>query len=185
MPDPQPQALHQPSRRLRRAHSAVLIGWPTSLAPPFAPGGLLACHGIHRPPGPKGRADRPARQPKGARTMTEAASASPATSPTTPSCDTPRAASPGPGSGWPSQGGGSRSRRSSPSSPGATRPSTPPSRCTGGAGSWLWASSSSGPGRLRTGAPGRWSRSWPRSWGRALVGDGDIEQGGQAGLRGA
>jgi hypothetical protein len=29
---------------------------------------------------------------------------------------------------------------------------------------------SSGPGPLRMAAPGRWSRSWPRSWGQASVG---------------
>ena len=37
------------------------------------------------------------------------------------------------------------------------------------AGSWSWADSSSGAGRRRTGAPARWSRSWPMSWGRAFV----------------
>src|SRR5215216_275636 len=44
----------------RRGHA-----WPTSLAPSLAPGGLAACHGVHRPPGSKGRADRPARQQEG------------------------------------------------------------------------------------------------------------------------
>jgi single-stranded DNA-binding protein len=39
-----------------------------------------------------------------------------------------------------------------------------------GAGSWSWVDSSSGAGRLRTAPLGRWSRSWPRSWGRACVG---------------
>src|SRR4029453_3333850 len=29
-----------------------LVG-PTSLAPPLAPGSLSACHGVHRPPGPR------------------------------------------------------------------------------------------------------------------------------------
>jgi hypothetical protein len=33
--------------------------WPTSLAPPLAHGGLSACHGVHRPPGP--RAEQAAR----------------------------------------------------------------------------------------------------------------------------
>jgi hypothetical protein len=34
--------------------------WPTSLASPLAPGGLLACHGVHRPPGPRaGQTARP------------------------------------------------------------------------------------------------------------------------------
>src|SRR4029453_14938672 len=33
---------------------------PTSLAPPLAPGGLLACHGVHRPPVPRaGQTARP------------------------------------------------------------------------------------------------------------------------------
>jgi hypothetical protein len=42
----------------------------TRLAPPLLPGGLTACHGVHRPPSP--RADRLARQQKG-RVTTEAA----------------------------------------------------------------------------------------------------------------
>jgi hypothetical protein len=42
--------------------------------------------------------------------------------------------------------------------------------CRKGAGSWSWVDSSSGHGRLRTAPLGRWSRSWPRSWGRACVG---------------
>jgi hypothetical protein len=44
---------------------------PTSLAPPLAPGGLSACHGVHRPPVPRaGQTARPGNR-KG-RTMTEA-----------------------------------------------------------------------------------------------------------------
>jgi hypothetical protein len=39
-----------------------------------------------------------------------------------------------------------------------------------GAGSWSWVDSSVGAGRLRTAPLGRWSRSWPRSWGRACAG---------------
>jgi hypothetical protein len=38
------------------------------------------------------------------------------------------------------------------------------------AGSWSWADSSSGAGRPRMAAPGRWSRSWRTSWGRACDG---------------
>jgi hypothetical protein len=40
--------------------SLILVG-PTSLAPPtLAPGGLSACHGVHRPPGPRaGQTARP------------------------------------------------------------------------------------------------------------------------------
>ena len=60
-------------------------------------------------------------------------------------------------------------RRVNTRSPG-TRPSMPPSHCRRAAGSWSWAGSSSGAGRLRTAPLGRWSRSWPRSWGRACVG---------------
>jgi hypothetical protein len=45
---------------------------PTSLAPPLAPGGLSACHGVHRPPVPRaGQTARPGNR-KG-QTMTEAA----------------------------------------------------------------------------------------------------------------
>jgi hypothetical protein len=33
-----------------------------------------------------------------------------------------------------------------------------------GSRSWSWADSNSGAGRLRTAAPGRSWRSWPRSW---------------------
>ena len=45
---------------------------PTSLAPLLAPGALSACHGIHRPPGPRaGQTARPGNR-KG-QTMTEAA----------------------------------------------------------------------------------------------------------------
>jgi hypothetical protein len=65
---------------------------------------------------------------------------------------------------------GSRRRRSSPWSCGATRPSITRSPCRRAAGSWSWAGSGSGPGRLRMAAPGRWSRSWQRSWGRVCVG---------------
>ena len=60
--------------------------------------------------------------------------------------------------------------RLSPWSCGGTRPSMPPSHCRRGAGSWSWVDFSSGHGRLRTAPVGRWSRSWPRSWGRACVG---------------
>ena len=47
--------------------------WPTSLALSLAPGGLVACHGAHRPPVPRaGQTARPGNR-KGAHTMTEAA----------------------------------------------------------------------------------------------------------------
>jgi hypothetical protein len=53
MPDPQPQApptnpTPEPAPG-RRGHA-----WPTSLAPALAPGGISACHGVHRPPVPRG-----------------------------------------------------------------------------------------------------------------------------------
>src|SRR5215216_8128667 len=49
-----------------------LIPWPTSLALSLAPGGLVACHGVHRPPVPRaGQTARPGNR-KG-HTMTEAA----------------------------------------------------------------------------------------------------------------
>src|SRR5215213_8472156 len=60
MPDPQPQAPPQPTRHPSRAHSAVDLVGPTSLALSLAPGGLLACLGVHRPPGPRaGQTARP------------------------------------------------------------------------------------------------------------------------------
>ena len=60
MPDPQPQALHQPTRHLSRARLGSPDPRPTSLAPPLAPGGLSACHGVHRPPVPRaGQTARP------------------------------------------------------------------------------------------------------------------------------
>jgi len=45
-----------------------------------------------------------------------------------------------------------------------------PSRWPRAAAWWSWAGSCSGPGRPTTAAPGRWWRSWPRSWGRACAG---------------
>jgi hypothetical protein len=44
------------------------------------------------------------------------------------------------------------------------------------AGSWSWADSSSGAGPPRTAAPAPPSRWWPRSWGQACGGDGDHNQ---------
>jgi hypothetical protein len=46
----------------------------------------------------------------------------------------------------------------------------PPSRCRRAAGWWSWADSSSGAGPLRTAAPARPWRSWPRIWGQACGG---------------
>jgi hypothetical protein len=72
--------------------------------------------------------------------------------------------------GGPVGAGGSRSRRSSPSSCGATRPSMWPSPWPRAAGWWSWAGSSSGAGPLRMAAPARLWRWWPRSWGQACAG---------------
>jgi single-strand DNA-binding protein len=71
MPDLQPQA--PPTNP---APEPSTLGspdpWPTSLALPLAPGGLRACHGVHRPPVPRaGQTARPGIR-KG-QTMTEAA----------------------------------------------------------------------------------------------------------------
>ena len=84
-----------------------------------------------------------------------------------------------PCSGWPYPAGGSWSRRSSPCSCGATRPSMRRSRWRRGAGLWSWAGSSSGAGLPRMAAPDQPWRSWPRSWGQAFagLGDGDDDQG--------
>jgi hypothetical protein len=68
---------------------------PTSLASPLAPGGLLACHGVHRPLGPRAGADRPARQQEGARAMTEASPASPTPSAGSPARKQPSCRAPG------------------------------------------------------------------------------------------
>src|SRR6266508_4364226 len=49
-----------PTRFLSRPMFGELDRWPTLLAPPLAPGGLLACHGIHRSPVPRaGQTARP------------------------------------------------------------------------------------------------------------------------------
>src|SRR5512132_3957288 len=72
MPDPQPQALHQPTRHPSRPTAGGLHAWPTSLALSLAPGGLGACLGVHRPPVPwAGQTARPGNR-KG-HIMTEAA----------------------------------------------------------------------------------------------------------------
>ena len=60
MPDPHPQAPHQPTRHLSRPMSGDLHAWPTSLASSLAPGALSACHGVHRPAVPRpGQTARP------------------------------------------------------------------------------------------------------------------------------
>jgi hypothetical protein len=55
---------NQPGTRAGHRPAVLIHGrlhtWPTSLAPSLAPGGLVACHGVHRPPGPRaGQTARP------------------------------------------------------------------------------------------------------------------------------
>jgi hypothetical protein len=49
-----------------------LHAWSTSLALSLAPDGLSACHGVHRPPGPRA-GQTPGQATGKGRTMTEAA----------------------------------------------------------------------------------------------------------------
>jgi hypothetical protein len=64
MPDPQPQALHQPTRLLSRARSAVDSVGPTSLTLSLAL--AVSQHAtVSTVPRFQGRADRPARQQEG------------------------------------------------------------------------------------------------------------------------
>jgi hypothetical protein len=92
--------------------------------------------------------------------------------------------------GWGSRGGevqqppgdGQRAQRHQDRKPGPPSAPLHPGRllhrppCAGGptimtaTGSWSWAGSSSRHGRPRMAARGRWSRSWPRSLGRASGG---------------
>jgi hypothetical protein len=72
---PTPAASNPPTNPAPEPTTAgsLIQSWPTSLAPPLAPRGLSACHGVHRPPVPKaGQTARPGNR-KGAHTMTEAA----------------------------------------------------------------------------------------------------------------
>ena len=171
MPDPQPQALHQPTRHLSRAQLGSLdrmADFVGSVACPWWSLGMPRCPPS---PGSKGRADRPARQSRkgqhhdrGQRQLRRQPHRRPR-GPLHRGRDRP-----GHVPGGRVRAGGSRRRRSSPWSCGATRPSMPPSPCPRAAGSWSWAGSSSGPGPPRTAAPDQSSRSWPRSWGRACGG---------------
>ena len=140
-----------------------------------------SCGMPRRPPSPGStRTDRPPGQATGrGRTMTEASITFAGTPPTTPRSATPRAASPERCSGWQCRVGGSRRRRSSPWSCGATRPSTRPNP---------WAGQ---PGRGRGSAPaaGMDGRGWQRSVHRRgrgrgagakpAMGHGDDDQGHQ------
>jgi hypothetical protein len=169
MPNPQPQAPHQPTRHPSRAHSTNLTAWPTSLALSLAPGGLSACLGVHRSSVPRaGQTARPGIQ-EGS-TMTEAAVSFAGNL-----TDQPEVRY--------TEGGIARAmfrvavsgRRDQEASfftwsCSGTRPSMPPSHCRRGAGSWSWAGSSSGAGPPRTTTPNRSWRWWPRSWGRACGG---------------
>jgi hypothetical protein len=140
------------------------------LPSPLAPGGLSACRGVHRPPVPRaGQTARPGnpggqQHDRAERELRRQPHRRPGAA-----AHRVRDRSghvPGGGVGP----AGSRRRRSSPWWCGGSRPSMWPSRCPRAAGSWSWVDSSSGAGRLRTAPLGRWSRSWPRSWGRACVG---------------
>jgi hypothetical protein len=151
------------------------------------PGAFVACQAIHRSPVPRGRAAPPGQAFTGGQHQwPRRASPSPATSPATPSCTTAPVAPPGRRSWWRCRivsvmgsSGGMVSRRSSPWWSGATRPCTPPSRWRRAAGWWSWAGWRSARGRPTTAAPGRWSRWWPTSWGRASGGQPPCQPGQQ------
>jgi hypothetical protein len=126
MPDPS-RKRRQPTRLLSRPMVGVVDRWPTSLAPSLAPGGLAACLGVHRPPVPRaGQTARPGNR-KG-RTMTEANVSFAGNLTDQPELRHTEGGIAGPCSGWQCRVGGSRRRRSSPWSCGATRPSMWPSR---------------------------------------------------------
>jgi hypothetical protein len=87
--------------------------WPTSLAPPLAPGAFRHAT-VSTVPGPRaGQTTRPGNR-KGQDHDRGSRQLSPATSPTTQRSGTPRAVSPGPCSGWRCRAVGSGRRRSSP-----------------------------------------------------------------------
>jgi hypothetical protein len=159
----------QPTRLPSRPIAGSLDPWPTSLTPLLAPGGLTACHGVHRPPDPRaGQTARPGFQEGMHHDRGQ--------------CELrrqphrrPRAAAhrgwdrPGGVPGWRCRAGGTRRRRSSPSSCGATRPSTPASPLEGppgrGRGPAASAELTAEDGSARS-----VGRSWPRSWGQACDG---------------
>jgi hypothetical protein len=171
MPDPQPQAPHQPSSAPEPAHGRRLIQsgrlrWlhrlPLALFRHATVSTVPRFQGQGRPPGQA--AEKGQDHDRGQRQLRRQPHRR------------PRAAAhrerdrPGqvPGGGVGSAGAGAvvlhRDRVA------ATRPSTPGSRCPRAAESWSWADSSNGAGPLRTAAPARPSRSSPRSWGRACGG---------------
>ena len=162
MPGPQPQALHQPTRH----PSEVMQGrlrWLSRLAL------VLSWHAsVSTVPGSKG--SPPGQATGRGRTMTQAAVSFAGNLTDDPQVRYTDSRIARAMFRWPSLVGGNRSRRSSPWSSGVTRPSMRPSRCRRAAGSWSWAGSSSGPGRLRMAAPDRPWRSWPRSWDRGCGG---------------
>ena len=160
---PAPSRKHSTNQPGTRARScrADFVG---SVAWPWCSLGMPRC-----PPSPVPRAARPARQQEG-RTMTQAAVSFAGNLTDDPQVRYTDSRIARAMFRWPSLVGGNRSRRSSPWSSGVTRPSMRPSRCRRAAGSWSWAGSSSGPGRLRMAAPDRPWRSWPRSWDRGCGG---------------
>jgi Helix-turn-helix domain len=168
---PQPQAPHQPSRLLSRPGPAVDRDGPTSLALSLAPGGLVACHGVHRPPGPR-TAARPARQqqeegssmPEGERQLCRQPHRGPR-GPLHPGRDRSGDV-PGGGIG-PSGAGGVVLHHGRVAGPGRARRAVDLEGQPGGGRGPAPAAELDRP---RTTAPGRRWRSWPRSWGRAFAG---------------
>jgi hypothetical protein len=126
MPDPQPQGTHQPTRLLSRPRPATssMADFVGSTACPWR---LLRHATVSTVPRVQGQGRPPGQATGGQSHGPRPASASPATSPTTPRSATPRAGSLGPCSESQSAAVGSRRRRSSPWSSGATRPSMQPS----------------------------------------------------------
>jgi hypothetical protein len=141
---------------------------PTSLAPRLAPGGLQACHGVHRSPVP--RAGQPARPGNRRAACQTHRLASPATSPTTPSCATPKAASRGQRSAWPSPAAGEQEASFFTVVVWRDQAEHAAESLSKGSRVGWSVGSSSGPGPRRTAAPARPSRSWPKSWDRACAG---------------
>ena len=126
---PTPAASTPPTKPAREPSplGSLIQSGPTSLAPPLAPGRLLACHGIHRSPVP--RAGQTARPGTGrGRTMTEASVSFAGNLTDNPELRHTDGGIARAMAGWPCRVGGTRSRRSSLWSCGVTRPSMPASR---------------------------------------------------------
>jgi Single-strand binding protein family len=166
---PQPQVPHQPTRLLSRPQPAVDRDRPTSLALSLAPGGLSACHGVHRPPGPRaGQTARPGIQEGPSMTEASVSFAGNLT-------DQPEVR-------YTESGIARAMFRVAVSGRRGQEPSFftviawrdqaehVAESLSKGAGSWSWVGSSSGPGPPRMATADPWSRSWPRSWGQACAG---------------